>query len=278
MSLFVVLGLAGIGKHTVCVTVAEQISRSPGYIFTPVLTTKDASAVRGLEQSIAEQEFKAVKTDPLKLVTWKDKGKEFAIGPAALKALQEGLKVITIVPLAQLETVQQAVTAHAPDATVNFISLSCKEDILAERRSKSKEEAKKLGKLLKKHQDKYTSQLPSQNILEVPNDGPVEETSALFLKALGFDPKLDIPPPDENDLKNCLPQDYLKRVIFPYLAPGLALLDKVRPDDPVGWLALYLVKESSETNELVAELNKAKTIRQDLRKEMAREFNVPGRV
>ncbi len=44
------------------------------------------------------------------------------------------------------------------------------------------------------------------------------------------------------DLKECSAQEYLRVTIYPTLNTGLSLLDRIRPNDPIDWLAVYLYK------------------------------------
>jgi hypothetical protein len=97
-----------------------------------------------------------------------------------------------------------------------------------------------------------------------------------FLVALGFDPDRGIPSVNPEDLKRCSAQDYLKRTMFPDLAPAMTLLEMQRPSNAVEFLALQLIKQTSMRKHHVAKLIKAKQVRQQLRQSLTAEYNVSG--
>ena len=80
------------------------------------------------------------------------------------------------------------------------------------------------------------------------------------------------------DLSTCSAQEYLSRTIYPTLAPLLTALDQIRPSNPVEYLALSLIREASTTRERVAQLDQIHEMREGLREQFKREYNVEGRV
>jgi hypothetical protein len=81
--------------------------------------------------------------------------------------------------------------------------------------------------------------------------------------------------PDENELNV---EDYLTLHLYPSLNSSLALLDKLRPADPIDFLALELFRRAKESQVNKKELEDLYTVKQQLRAEIAAEQAVLGRV
>ena len=79
-------------------------------------------------------------------------------------------------------------------------------------------------------------------------------------------------------LSTCSVQDYLKATIYPFLDQALQLLDIVRPDDPVEFLAVHLYKAAQETKQNVKELNRLHELKEQIYAEIKAEQSVIGRV
>jgi ribose 1,5-bisphosphokinase PhnN len=265
-----------VGKASLFQEAQRVAQRSPYYSFAPVCTTKDEKLCHALsEQRVSEEEWKQTEW----LVSWKDKTTQFGISSEVLSSLENNIKTIIILPHTQLAELAAKIDAERFPTTI--IHVTGTPDILAERRAKTKDEQKKLSKKLKKQTDDLRLKALPQDegkVVDVWNDATIKEAALLLLGALGFNASVDIPPPDENDLQNCLPQDYLKRVVFPYLAPALSMMERIRPADPVNWLALQLYKDASETKSTVAELTRAKQMRLEIRRKQANEFAIEGRI
>jgi len=57
-------------------------------------------------------------------------------------------------------------------------------------------------------------------------------------------PLSTLPPPPANDVRNLSIRAYLDQTVVPLLLEGMSEMVKLRPDDPVDWLADYLVRSN----------------------------------
>lgn len=53
---------------------------------------------------------------------------------------------------------------------------------------------------------------------------------------------------DKKDLKNLSVRAYLDETVVPLLLKGMSALVKERPDDPVEWLARYLLQHKDQAH------------------------------
>jgi hypothetical protein len=178
-----------------------------------------------------------------------------------------------------------AATATTTSISIHYRSVVCPIEILVQRAKALDEKCNErvvAKKLKKQYSQEPTAAENGDNssvvVTTILNDGSVVQGVEAFLVALGFDPDRDIPSVDPADLKRCAAQDYLKRTVFPDLAPALTLLELQRPANAVEVLALQLIKQASMRKHHVAKLIKAKQVRQQLRQSLMAEYNVSGRV
>lgn len=58
---------------------------------------------------------------------------------------------------------------------------------------------------------------------------------------------------EQKNLQTCSPNEYIERTVLPLLKPALKILDKEQPEDPLSFLAVYLVenkdKIANDTNQ-----------------------------
>lgn len=292
MPLFVVVGIPGVGKTSIVTHARAQIKNSEVYVFPTIHTTRreekddkkeekedkkeKKEPLYQREVAVTEEVFNSNKDADAYAVLWKERGLNFGISKDMLEPLAEGKKVVLIAPLSVVADLQ-AIAREANQVCV-VLAITVSVEQLGARQALNKDDQKKTHKKLAKLLADFRSNKAIEGFTEIDNSGSVEQATDSLLNAMGFDVSVEIPPPDENDLENCLPQDYLKRTIFPVLAPALHLLDKTRPADPVTFLATYLYRSASETKRNVAEMRKRQQIRQELRRKVAAEYNLEGRI
>lgn len=80
------------------------------------------------------------------------------------------------------------------------------------------------------------------------------------------------------DLQTCAAQEYLARTVFPALNHALQMLEHVRPEEPVEYLAMQLYKEASTNQRRVQQLNQIHALREQLREQFNQEYSVEGRI
>lgn len=51
---------------------------------------------------------------------------------------------------------------------------------------------------------------------------------------------------DKEYLKTCTPSEYIEKTVMPLLKPAFTILEKEQPDDPVNFLAVYLIENKNK--------------------------------
>lgn len=282
MPLFIVMGVGSPGKTTITNYAKGVTKKSKNYLFSSFYTTAKKEEVKTEtveappefldEMYVTDEEFKNILDDNGFAHTWKEKTIGSGILREVVEALEADKKVIVTLPVSAVSEVETQLATYNP----TIIKISAPADLLANRRTTNKMEVKAVAKKIEKQQKEF--KLKYENVIQLDNITTPQEGGTVFLDILGFDPDTDILPPDANDLQNCLPQDYLKRTVFPHLAAGLNLLEVVRPADPVDFLAAYLYKSATTTTRKVKEMTEQQRLRVELRSQVQESYNVDGRI
>jgi len=286
MVLFVLVGVGSPGKTTIINSAQDVVKKSPFYLFSPIITTArredrdrpegpegDSKAVSFADEKfVSDEEFKQLSEEDGLGLTWKDRLTSYALLKEVVEALEADKKVVISAPATALPELEAALSKYG----MTIVRITASPELLAARKTGNKAEVKLVVKKIAKLQNDLKAR--TEPMLVIDNSGTVDEATQQLLLMMGFDAAFEIPPPDANDLQNCLPQDYLKRTVFPCLAAGLTLLDTVRPADPVDFLAMYLHRSATTTTRKVAEMREQQRLRTELRKEVQLQYDVEGRI
>lgn len=112
----------------------------------------------------------------------------------------------------------------------------------------------------------------------LPNNGAVDDGVNSLLNCIGYDREAESRRATAFDLQTCSVQDYLQRTIFPTLYPALDMLERLRPADPVDFLAVYLYQQASTQRTRTQQLEEIHQLREKLRTQLRQEYSMQGRV
>lgn len=98
-----------------------------------------------------------------------------------------------------------------------------------------------------------------------------------LLSLLNFNFAFEAQRAQQFDPLTCSAEQYLAHIIFPTLNESLTVLDRIRPEDPVEFLAVYLQQKATEEKQHKLELEEIHNLREKLRNTIKQEYNVQGR-
>ena len=247
--LYFIIGSEYSGKHSILEDASHWLNQSENYFISNIWTTKSVDKLKFNEVHKTKEDFKIAQSmdlynqdqdDTITLIyTWKDNEELYGIPfePIA-NALMHMKKTIIILPidLSFYPTIIQKLEPYYMKC-INFQIKTSVETILKRKNvDKDTKDGIKILKNISKGQYKFekflSSSLSNINLIKIKNEDNIDDASHKLLAELHFNPDKDIIKPDSNNLKTCLPQDYLKQV-DPYISPGLTLLNELRPADPI---------------------------------------------
>ena len=80
------------------------------------------------------------------------------------------------------------------------------------------------------------------------------------------------------DLKTCSAQEYLRVAVFPALNSALTLLDRIRPNEPVDWLAVELLRHSAAVRNGMTTLTAKRQAQAIAEQQHKTDLAVPARI
>lgn len=208
---------------------------------------------------------------------WKANGSLGYVASDITEVLAKKMKVVFRVPRDKLAEVEKK-AAEIDGLAVTVLDLVVSQSVLVARAALDDDKFNDKAFLKRV---KAIPEAKGETIVQVDNEGAEEGGVEALLAALGFDPLTDLPPEDDEgqlNLATCSPQDYLKSVLYPYLAPALERINVERPQDPVEMLAIYLKKSTGAKRERLKELAELKAMKYKFRAEAKTESTVVGRV
>lgn len=111
----------------------------------------------------------------------------------------------------------------------------------------------------------------------LPNQQTIPEGVQSLLSLLNFNFAFEAQRAQQFDPLTCSAEQYLAHIIFPTLNESLTVLDRIRPEDPVEFLAVYLQQKATEEKQHKLELEEIHNLREKLRNTIKQEYNVQGR-
>lgn len=278
-TIFLVTGLPYSGQKTLLAKLAEKLQDSPSFSILEPSISAEELRTHPSQTILSEDDFKQHTDAGTLFCSWKFESSAGYLQQTVVDALSKTLKVVLRIPRERLADAEKKALALEGGVDVKVINLQAsvetvtKRAALAEDKFNDKNFAKRL---------KGIPEAKGNDLTVVENEGTEEEGLEELLKALAFDPLLDLPPTASDDselnLATCSPQEYLSAMLYPYLMPALERLSIERPADPVEFLALYLQQSSSTYQKRVEELTREKILRTRLRAELAHEYAVVGRI
>lgn len=299
MSIFIVVGGPLAGKKTLVSGAKTILKESEKYAFVSNVTTRiDATkdpktgiVERELspvhEVAATDEEFIKTKGESGFAFTWeeaneKKKPSRYGVPKSMLEDLDAKKKVILIIPRPQLADFEKQFNSY----TVKYISITVPAHLLISR-DKKKVVPAKGAKDDKKVPAKGApgkavdqADMTGPNVITISNGSTPEDGVSDFLNALGYNPDTDfLPPPNAAfDMRKCPPQEYLKRVLFPALAPAMHILEVTRPTNPIEFLALTLIQNDHATRVQTGQLSAIHDMKSKLREQYKKDYLVNGRI
>lgn len=286
MALYIVSGLPFAGKKRLFSAARLQTKQSSKYIFRYPIVTKESAKENKEQVLVSEEEFEKMKLEGSLVFSWKLGAAQLGYASDILiSAEKEGKKIILHgLPPAVIPEVIKKVEKMV-GVNLVCVNMYAHMEILCAR-AKGLDD-KFNDRVFMKKVKKVESELPvaavGLSVVKCVNEGTLEEGIAAFLTAIGFDPLIDIPPKSEaeiarQELATCPANEYLKRVLYPYLFPALSRIDSERPEDPIEMLALHLLRAARSDRIRSNELIELKEVTMQLRNRISREYNLPNRI
>lgn len=291
MSVFIVCGTGSSGRYALFSGAKNQLAEANRYKFINRVTTL---ASRDGDVQVAEADFAKQKDASQLCFTWTADGVSYGLPSTVMEDLAAD-SVVVFVANTEAAVVDAVKVFGGFAVKILFVtaSVEARTHRIQEKlngSSASKEEKKQQEKVLKdklkvaqKDASTLLLRVSGRETVEVANSGSIEAGVQQLILALDYDEereqnraaKNSSEPTLANYLKACTPQEYLCITVYPVLAPLLTRVDKLRPNDPVSFLALSMYQQASEHRSEVQQLEQFKLVRQLIVDQVLRDASDP---
>jgi len=178
-TLFLVVGASGSGKDTLLEGAGTALGDDPCYLFVHRVITRPADAGGEVHEAVTEAEFESRKQAGELMLAWGAHGLRYGIPASVDSALADGRHAIVNV---SRSTIQEARERFPP---VKVISIVVPNEVLRGRlETRGREDTADIERRLTRA---AAFIVEGGDVVELVNDGPVEDGVQAFLQTIGAD-------------------------------------------------------------------------------------------